>query len=161
MTHPRGRWLTLLCRKACSIQSSQESPQHTWSAENPVFNRTELTEFNRSDCLGIQAKIQVIAVYAVDNSPIDIYYQLTLKKIYTTKPSHCLQQMSLNDLLVTGHHLALLKCEVSQYKNYFAERKCSKHRKCNLDVFTVIFCEAIFFRKQEQIKAASEKCIEL
>jgi len=31
--------------------------------------------------LGIQAQIQVIAVYAVDSSPTDIYYQLTLKKV--------------------------------------------------------------------------------
>lgn len=64
-------------------------------------------------------------MYAVDRSPTDSYYQLTLKKLYTTKPSHCLQQMSLNDFIVLGHHFALLKCEVSQYKKYFTEKKCS------------------------------------
>lgn len=98
-----------------STQHSEQSRVLN-KAENPIFNRTGLTRFNRSICLGIQAKIQVITVYAVDNSSINIYYHPTLKKLYTTKPSHCLQQMSLNDFLVTGHHLTLLKCEVSQYK---------------------------------------------
>lgn len=118
VTRPRGRWLTYLCGKAkCNVAfRAVKSPQQIWQAENSIFNGTGLTGFTRSICLGIQAKIQVITVYAVDNSPINIYYQLTLKKLCTTKPPHCLQQMSLNDFLVTGHHLALLKCEVSQYK---------------------------------------------
>lgn len=45
-----------------------------------------------------------------------VTYSLEKNQSHTTKAAHCLQQRSWNDFLAIGHHLALFKCEVSQYK---------------------------------------------